>query len=547
METIKELIQLFERNKARHIDVIGYGRGLVPSMLNEFYAQMISGNICSDSDAAKYFFQSGPSDQAYRKLKNKFKNRLLNTLFFLNVKQSGYTEINRAYLTCLKEMYAVRILFNRGAVNTAMELAHRVLKQSTFFEFTELSLDACKMLRSLYATRIPDAKKFAHYHSLTKTLTAQCDLESQAQGCYLLLATSFTHSKASSNTTLEQAEAFIQALQEESRNNPSFHFQRYYLQIVTLVAMCQNDYRKAQQVAKEALEWIHTKPFNAPSVKTFFHFQIIACCTYLKDYSEGLRIADLNLLQEKNGSLNWFKNRELCFTLAMHTENYQQAYHIYLQVVYHTEFKRMDISIIEQWKIFEAYVMYLKTIGKVETTPEETGNNFRLGKFLNEVPIFSRDKQGMNIPILILQIMFTIAQRRYEMALNRIEQIKRYCAKYLHKDDTYRSNLFIRMLLEIPRVGFQRTAVARQVQHWKEKLDHLPLEMAQKGRHFEVIPYENLWAMALDSLNTKVYAQNFGHPHKSRLQLPVNDPATPDLKRAKKYRKQKITQKDTES
>jgi|GEM_PF-127784 hypothetical protein len=539
MENIKELIQLLERNKARHIDVIGYGRGLIPSMLNDFYTQMLSGNIRSDSDAAQYFFQSDPSEQAYRKLKTRFKNRLLNTLFFLNVKQSNYTEANRAYLICLKQMYAVRILFNRGAVNMAMELAHRVLKQSTLFEFTELSLDACKMLRSLYATRMPDARKFSHYHSLTKTLTRQCDLESQAQGCYLLLAANFAHSKASSATTLEQAKEFIQALQEESRDKPSFHFQRYYLQIVTLVAMCQNDYRKARQVSQEALDWIHTKPFNAPSVKTFFHFQMIACCTYLRDYTEGLKIAEINLLQEKNGSLNWFKNRELSFILAMHTGNYQQAYHIYLQVVHHLEFKRMDMSIVEQWKIFEAYVMYLKTIGKVETTPEEIGNNFRLGKFLNEVPIFSRDKQGMNIPILILQIMFTIAQRRYEMALDRIEAIKKYCTRYLQKDDTYRSNLFIRMLLEIPQVGFHRTAVARQVQPWKEKLEGLPLEMAQKGRHFEVIPYEDLWTMALDSLHSKVYAQNFNQLYKGRVQLPVNDPSPFDNKAIKKMPKSK--------
>lgn len=525
METIKELVLLIERSKVRKIDVVGYGKGREISMLNEFYSGLVNEEIRDDHEAARLFFQSHPSEPSYRKFKTRFKKRLLNTIFFLNIKQSQFTESNRAYLNCLKEIYAAKILFNRGVVNAAGKLAHKALRQCILFEFTELSLDICKMLRTLYATRCPDSKKFSHYNKLTQVLTAQFEMETQAQGFYLFLASKFMNTRASSPKIAKQAMEFVRILDGYKQKKPSFYYQRYYQQIVTLTAMCCNDYRKALQLSKSALEWIETKPFNAPSVKTFFHFQIIACCTYLQEYDEGLKYSIANLEQETEGSLNWFKNRELSFTLAMHTRNYQEAYLTYLQVVRRPEFKKMDAYNTELWKIFEAYIMYLKAVGKVETEPQETGNNFRLHKFLNEVPIFTRDKQGLNIPILVLQVLFSVANRRYKIAHERIGDIEKYCSRYLRKNETYRSDIFIRMLLEIPLAGFNRFSVSRRVQLWKQKLHEMPLEIAYKGRHIEVIPYEDLWDIAVESLDTTTYQSGKA---KQLNQIPtpaVNEPA----------------------
>ena len=105
METIKELVLLIERSKVRKIDVVGYGKGREISMLNEFYSRLVGDQIQDDEEAAQLFFQAHPSEPAYRKFKSRFKKRLLNTIFFLNIKQSQFTESNRAYLNCLKEIF----------------------------------------------------------------------------------------------------------------------------------------------------------------------------------------------------------------------------------------------------------------------------------------------------------------------------------------------------------------------------------------------------------------------------------------------------------
>lgn len=64
-------------------------------------------------------------------------------------------------------------------------------------------------------------------------------------------------------------------------------------------------------------------------------------------------------------------------------------------------------------------------------------------RFLNDVPIFSKDKRGMNIPILIFHILYLILTKRYNDVIDRIVRIEKYTTRYLKKDDNYRSNCFI--------------------------------------------------------------------------------------------------------
>ena len=47
----------------------------------------------------------------------------------------------------------------------------------------------------------------------------------------------------------------------------------------------------------------------------------------------------------------------------------------------------------EQWRIIEAYANLLDI---------NTGQVFRVSRFLNEVPIFSKDKRGNNIAIIVI-------------------------------------------------------------------------------------------------------------------------------------------------
>ena len=68
-------------------------------------------------------------------------------------------------------------------------------------------------------------------------------------------------------------------------------------------------------------------------------------------------------------------------------------------------------QLAEQWAIYQAYLEFL--------LPSGPDNGFRLARFLNNVPSFSKDKRGMNINILILQVLFLLRQGKRGEIIDR--------------------------------------------------------------------------------------------------------------------------------
>jgi hypothetical protein len=85
----------------------------------------------------------------------------------------------------------------------------------------------------------------------------------------------------------------------------------------------------------------------------------------------------------------------------------------------------------------------------------QDNNSFRIYKFLNQVPLFSRDKQGVNIPIILVQIYYCFLPIViYSKIIDRMESLNLYSYRHLKKDDNFRSQCFIRMLSKWCRSDF---------------------------------------------------------------------------------------------
>ena len=147
----------------------------------------------------------------------------------------------------------------------------------------------------------------------------------------------------------------------------------------------------------------------------------------------------------------------------------------------------MNEAMIEHWKILKAHAYLM--------SPDDY--NFRLGKFLNEVPLFSKDKRGHNTNILILQILFLLEKKKHDEIINKVESLKQYVSKYLRKDDTFRTSCFIKMLCQLPAGNFHPINVERRTKDYFDKMMALPKEQARMDVDVEVVPYEVLWEKVL--------------------------------------------------
>ena len=130
---------------------------------------------------------------------------------------------------------------------------------------------------------------------------------------------------------------------------------------------------------------------------------------------------------------------------------------------------------------------------------------FKISRFLNEVPIFSKDKRGLNVPILILQTLFQLQQRKYDHLIDRIEALSKYQQRYLCKEENYRSYVFIKMLIEIPKAYFNKNLVIQKTEKWSSQLRLVPIEISNQNHDLEILPYQHIWTFVLDLLDKRSY------------------------------------------
>ena len=124
-------------------DLANYGR-------ERFKAAIADGKFHSEQEIAKHFYPSSTNKEqadSYRHLKATLIQRLTNALFLTDVKQASYNSYQRAYYECHKNWAAIKILLGRNARTVAIKLAEKTLKYAIKYEFSDLCLNICKVLR----------------------------------------------------------------------------------------------------------------------------------------------------------------------------------------------------------------------------------------------------------------------------------------------------------------------------------------------------------------------------------------------------------------
>ncbi|MCB0549932.1 MAG: hypothetical protein KDD19_20340 [Phaeodactylibacter sp.] len=503
MEALKELAYIVNKNKLKSIEVLDTSKN---NRITAFYEAILNNHFETEEEAIAHFFPDTQNKAPYRKLKSTLKKRLVNSLFFIDVKKPGYNDRQQAYFQCHKDWAAARMLLGKNAWKSSVEICERILKYALKYEFTEMALDLLRILRLNYSTRLGDITKFEEYKRLFQEYEQIMLADNKAELLYSELVMHYVRNISTKENLQQQAIEYYEALRPNLSQFDSYKLHLYGSMIKLMIYTIVNDYTTAAEVCDEIIEFFEKKPYDANTPLQIAYYQKLVCYSQLRQFEKGKDAAQRCISLIEEGNVNWFKYYELYFLLAMHTSNYQEAYEVLNGVTNHARYAFLPSHMQEIWTIYEAYIHYLVNIGKVKPSANDGRfTKFRLGRFLNDTPIFSKDKRGMNVAILSIQILFLIQEKKYYQAIDRLEAIEKYCNRYLRRGDTMRSYYFIKMLLSIAEASFHRQAVIRKSGKHAEKLESIPLETAHQPYKVEIIPYEQLWMFALNSLEEKIY------------------------------------------
>lgn len=507
MESLKELIRIITRDRVKNIEIIGNSSSN-KNKLNEFYGGIQNGHFSNDNEAASYFYGPNSTESAgYKKLKKRLQRRLIDTIFFIDVNRTSYNEIQQAYYTSYKDWAAVKILLGRAARKTAIPIAERIIKNAIKFEFSDLVLDISRILRTHYGAIEGNQKKYNRYNDYVKQYLEILNAELIAEEHYQTLVRSYNNTKLDYSKVEVLAIQYTEELKRYSKYLQSYRLNLYSFLVFAMRHQIVNDYKNMILECEKAVHYFESKKFQ-PSKSALYNFlyKILACYIQLKEFKKGEKTVNRCLKLLLEGEANWFNTLEQYLLLSFHTNNLNQAYEIFCQATEHKNFNRLYEDATENWRAYEAYLYFFISIGAIQIQSDEKLKlkKFSLTRFLNDMPVHSKDKRRKNIPILIIHVLFLLQKRQYEKVIDRVESLNQYCYRYLRKDDTFRSNCFIKMLLQLPKANFHREAVVRKADKFYKKLIQNPSNMVVQASEIEIMPYEMLWEYVLNSLDNKV-------------------------------------------
>lgn len=503
MEELKEIVTIFNVHQIQKLELFSLSKKK-QSKINRMFQLYYEDKVSSDQEAFEELYPEHKGElpnSAYRNLKANLKKRLLNTTFFI-IPDKQASDRQKAYTEAYKYLAASKIYMSRSAQKASIEYLKKTLKIAQKYEFTTLALLASRDLRNYSGSHIGNLRQYKEFCD-TALYYQQLDrLEDKAAQYYNNLIIYYAGDLSPKQELQALAWKYLQELEQDVKETTSYSVELYMLLIHLFHYTCINNYHMILDLCDEKILFFREKPYEARTpIQICLHHQLVACLQK-RDLDQGESIAKQSNQYLEAGTFNWFKTQEYLVLIALHAGTYKKAYEYFTQTVEHSRFDYLPEQILELWKLYQAYLQLLIKARKfIATKYDNRFSHFRINRFVNDMPIFSKDKRGVNVVILILQFSYFVITQNYDFVIDRADALKRYSSRYLFDKNTMRSYYFIKMLLAIPKGNFHHNAVKRHSKADYVKMKKITPSMTHEHHKLEILPYEHLWELLLENLD----------------------------------------------
>ena len=498
MHELQELVDVVTRNKVKSIRLLEPFGDQPPDMLHDFYARLANHQFANDEEAAQFYGYISASDRGYRKQRDKLRERLYNSAVFIDVNSPKFNDAQKAFYTCQKNLVVARILLGRNARYSAIELIKRTVQISLKYEFSELSLEFTRLLRSHHAMKTGIHKSYLQYNHDVEKYEKIVYAENRVRYYYDRISLELRYR---SNVSEEYLNLASEALNEFSKiETDTYRFILFSSIIRSDYLIAIHKYREAITEAGVAIQRLSKKKTVADQFLAKLQLIRLLSFICLEEYNEGERAFKNCSTMLDEGSVDWFNTYEVYFILLTRTKSYMRAFKTFRLITSHSLFNYVLDARRETWRTYEAYLYLLIINDRLQSNKAGVLLDFKPAKFINEVPHFSMDKSGYYIPILIVQHLLLIIKREELELLGQMEALNKYAQRHVKKEDNFRSHYFMKMLLLVPKFNFDRDVIKTKAKPYLKKLESVPLSEAKQSFEIEIIPYETLWEYVLESL-----------------------------------------------
>jgi len=464
----------------------------------------------SDDEICKLLYGSITKKKSFSVIKYRLLDRLITEVIMASGDESNLTSVSYAVQIAIKYYYSAAILLKNGERTSAINLLEKCLTIALKFSLTEYVVISLKILLNHYAFINVDKNKMNHYIRLRQKhleiyQQEAIVLEYNARMSYLYV----TKSGGFNDAELLDIKNMVYHLEVIKNTYTSNTILTHSYDLIFFYYNYLKSYEKALETANEAL-----RVYKKMKVKELFgtyQMQNNIATVYfnMKEYDNA------NIWFEKQfaflsvGSVPWFRTTSIYFLNLMYIKDYKKLIEISSQVLANKNLNKLT-TFSEQWYIREAFIHLLIHVysDQFKLIEPHKLKPFSSSKFMNNITFHSKDKQGQNISILVVQFLHLLALGNYEIIFDKVDALKQYTFRYLRNDNTFRSNCFIKMLLEMVRADFNPIRTERYTATLLQRLVESDIIIDDKNSRVEIIPYEDLWEIAMEILRQNMIKQN---------------------------------------
>jgi hypothetical protein len=505
MKYLSEVTRIVTTYREPNIEIIDENLALGSSdSVSKLYTGLKNGSITTDQKAAEVVYGKPIIDTKYTSLKNRLKKRLLNSLFFLNIKPPTFSEYATAVYQSNKNLFLAKTLVSLGGRNTAIKLAESALAHAQRFNLTSNTIEFLIILRG-YSSFLGNEKGYNDYSAMLRQALGTYEAECIALEYNDRINIKFARSSAEQPEMKGIIEEYSKELFSLREKYNSKNLSYYYFRIQTLSYQILRDYNAAVKTCNEAEEYLLERFYLSNNTQLGeFLLQKLSCYLNLRKYEDGKNTVERLETLYPTVNPNWFIIMELYFYLSMHTEHFQEAESVYRSVIENPRFGFQPEHKKEHWKLFELYLQFALSL-KSDTKNHASSSlaSLDLNKFLKNVPLYTKDKKGFNVAILILHILVLLENNEFGEIIGRMDALRTYRTRYLRSNSNKQSALFFRMLQIMETNSFSYELTKQKSQKYFDRMKSTSAEFSEIQDGLQVLPFDWLWNKILEMLKQK--------------------------------------------
>ncbi|TXF88468.1 hypothetical protein FUA23_14375 [Neolewinella aurantiaca] len=472
------------------------------SLLNQFFHLLIHGVVGTDEEAAEKLYGAGKdgSFPPYQKLKAKLKIHLPYRLCQLTtpVENAGPSTVfvAKMYLLWGRECKARhKVMATEWLMKEAFRLGESV-------EQFRIAREAAEELCELYAGPLYNPGLFQRFRKAVAHNAEQEETLGILQMHYYKLRGMETRRDRRLREAGNSFEAMFNETVELTRNREGTKVVNYGYGILVSISMLRRDPALGRKFAEEALVRAKNQTYRRDSLLKVKATSLIVQLSKLGDHHACLQVLEEWKHLSVPGTLGRyvyiFYRIISLLSLGRYPESVVESRAVNIAEVKKGYSKENALS---YYFIF-AYQFILAKAGLVpsENLPSQVAN-FRLHRFMNQVQVFEKNKQGYNIHIRIIELFHLVIHRNYDTFIDRMESVDKYVQRYLSEPEHRRNGLFLQLLASAGRYNFDADAL--ELGEKKQIAEFMALENTAfliDTASTEFIPYEAQWKIFLDIL-----------------------------------------------